>query len=439
MKKILVMTLVALMLAGSLFAQGGKEAAATEASDGKITLTVWQDNTTPDRQAHLDKTVADYMATHPNVEVKVTSLPNSAADKMMVAFAANQGPDIYFSSGPEVSDWVEAGYIIPLDDYVEKSFIKDRLLPQSIEDVRSKDITGQNKIWYLPLGTAFYVLWVRPDWINAVGGKADSWDNLFDAIPKMTDKSKDQYGLAIRGGKGSVTFLERMMYSYSGIDSVFIDGKCTINDPKNLEFVERYSKMYNVYTAEGDLNYGWTELSAAFDSGSAGVIIHNLGSGENHVKAFNNDLTKFEAVPLPVGPYTGKITTQFQQEAGLVISKTCKNPDAAFELGSYLATGASVSGFDRMYGLVPVDKEVLANDAWIKDLPWYDMASKAMLSDNIVFYNYYSWIPGKNKVYQDLVPDFQQVLVGKLSAKDFLDDWAGRFQKLYDEYYATKK
>lgn len=437
MKKLLVGALVASMMIGSLSAQGGQEKNA-KADNGKITLTVWQDNTTPDRQAHLEKTVAKYMEMHPNINIKVTSLPNSAAEKMAVAFAAGQGPDVYFSSGPEVSDWTEAGYIIPLDDYVEKWSGKDHFLAKSLEDVRNNDITGQHKIWYLPLGTAFYVLWVRTDWLNAAGGKADTWEHLFEAIPKMTDKSKDQYGLAIRGGNGSTTFMERMMYSYSGIDSVFKDGKCTINDPKNVEFVDRYCKMYKVYTAEGDLNYGWTELSAAFDSGSAGVIIHNLGSGENHYKAFNGDYSKFEAVPLPKGA-TGKITTQFQQEAGLVISKTCKHPDEAFELGAYLATGDSVSGFDRMYGLVPVDKEVLEKDTWIQDLPWYAMASKAMLSDDIVFYNYYPWLPGKNKVYKDLVPELQLVMTGQLSAQAFCDDWAARFQKLYDDFYKDRK
>ncbi|MEI3182506.1 MAG: hypothetical protein V8S98_03685 [Lachnospiraceae bacterium] len=35
-------------------------------------------------------------------------------------------------------------------------------------------------------------------------------------------------------------------------------------------------------------------MAAAFDSGVAGMIIHNLGSASNHMDAFEGDTSKFE-------------------------------------------------------------------------------------------------------------------------------------------------
>lgn len=404
-------------------------------SKGKKTITLWLDFSTPERESYLNETINAYMQEHPDIKVQVTALPNKVTDKVLVAYEAGQGPDIYFSSGPDVVTYINGNYIIPLDSYYDSWEGKDGILPASIEDVRKMDVTGEDKLWYMPLGTAFYCLWVRSDWLEETGSSVDTWEHLFEAVPKMTDTAAKRYGIAIRGGSGGSKFLERMMYSYSGIMSVFDEnGKCTINDPKNVEFVERYLGMYGKYTAEGDLNYDWTELSAAFDSGSAGIIIHNLGSAEDHVKAFGGDLTKFKAVPLPMSD-SGVSVTQLQQEAGLCIASTCKYPQEAFDLAAYLVTGDSISRYCELYGLVPVDKNVLETASWIKEKPWYALAAENMQDPNVKFYNYYPWLSGKEEVYKNMITEMQYVMTGQMSAQDFLDMWAEDFQKCYDNFY----
>lgn len=438
--------IVALGLIGSLTGLagcggGGSSAPSSggetqqQAKTEQKTITLWLDFSTPEREAYLENTVNAYMAEHPDIDVQITALPNKATDKVQVAFEAGQGPDIYFSSGPDITTYINGNYIIPLDSYFDQWEGKDLLLPASIGDVRKSDVTGKEQLWYLPLGTAFYCLWVRSDWLKETGSSVDTWDHLFEAVPKMTDKEQGRYGIAIRGGSGGSKFLERMMYSYSGIMSVFDEnGVCTINAPKNVEFVERYLGMYGQYTAEGDINYDWTELSAAFDSGSAGIIIHNLGSAEDHMKAFNNDMTKFEAVPLPANDQ-GVNVTQLQQEAGLCIASTCKYPQEAFDLATYLVTGDSISRYCELYGLVPVDKQVLETAKWIEEKPWYKLAAEQLQDPNVQFYDYYPWITGKEEVYKDMITEMQFVMTGEATAQEFLDMWANDFQKCYDNFY----
>src|SRR5699024_10814317 len=95
--------------------------------------------------------------------------------------------------------------------------------------------------------------------------------------------------------------LEMLMYSYSGITNYFDDnGKATINDPKHVEFLQKYLiDAYVNYTAEDDLTKSWTELSSAFQSGGAGFVVHNLGSDKFSSKLFEYDTTKFAAAPFP--------------------------------------------------------------------------------------------------------------------------------------------
>lgn len=420
-------------------AAGADTNAGTNAGSGssaeKVTLTLWADFVTPERTEYVEKMVGDYMAKNPNITIEVTPLPDSADSKIMTAYEAGQGPDIFLSSGPDITSHINGGYIIPLDEYFEQWDKKSEILPGAVETVRQYDITGNNQLYYIPNGISFTVLWVRSDWLKETNSSVDTWDDLFRAVENMTDKNRGRYGIAIRGGKGGAKFLERQMYAYSGILSVFDEnGKCTINDPKNVEFVDRYFGLYGKYTAEGDLNYGWTELAAAFDSGAAGMIIHNLGSASNHMEAFDGDLTKFEAIGMPLND-KGTSVNLMIQPGGMTISSTCKNPKEAFDFITYMTTGEPVSQYCQQWGVVPIDENVLENAAWIKEQPWYAASAEKLLDDNTLFYNQYSWLPGHDDIYGDMDTASQYVMTGEMTAQEMLNQWAEYLQGCYDKYY----
>lgn len=416
--------------------QAAAQGETSKAASGEnVTLTLWADFVTPERTKYVETMVANYMNEHPNVKIEVTPLPDSADDKIMTAYEAGQGPDIFLSSGPDITSHINGEYVIPLDTYFDNWDKKDLLLPAAIETVRQYDVTGNNQLYYIPNGISFTVLWVRSDWLKETNSTVDTWDNLFQAVENMTDKDQGRYGLSIRGGKGGAKFLERMMYAYSGILSVFDNnGKCTINDPKNVEFVERYLGLYGKCTAEGDLNYGWTELAAAFDSGAAGMIIHNLGSASNHMEAFGGDQTKFEAIGMPLND-KGTSVNLMIQPGGMTISSTCKNPDEAFNFITYMTTGEPVSEYCQQWGVVPVDQDVLENAKWIDEQPWYESSADLLLDDNTLFYNQYSWLPGHDDIYGEMDTDSQYIMTGEMTAQEMLDKWAAYYQECYDKFY----
>ena len=68
-----------------------------------------------------------------------------------------------------------------------------------------------------------------------------------------------------------------------GITEMFDkDGNSTINDPKHVEFLEKFASLYNKYTPESDITNASTEMISAFDSASAAMIFHNIGSYGQH-------------------------------------------------------------------------------------------------------------------------------------------------------------
>ena len=55
------------------------------------------------------------------------------------------------------------------------------------------------------------------------------------------------------------------------------------------------------------------------------------------------------------------------------------------------------------------------------------------------FYRSYANLPGKNKVYTKMDELSQFVMIGQMSAKEMLDQWAEAYQKAYDAWdYAGK-
>ena len=440
MKKGLITLLVFALLVSSVFAQGTKEDAQATSSDSKVTLTFWSEYATPERTAYVEAMAKAYEEAHPNVTIKVTSLPDKAAKKVLAAYEAGEGPDVFLSSGPDVSAHYNNDYIIALDDYFNSWDEKDNFLSGAIDTVKEYDLTGENHILYIPNGISVTTIWTRSDWLKEAGypDGIKTWEDFFDSAVKMTDKSKDRYGLAIRGGSGGSKFLDRMMYSYSGIDSLFDEnGKCTINNPKHVEFVERYFGLYGKATAEGDLNYGWTELSAAFDSGKAGIIIHNLGSAEDHDKAFNGDLTKFAAMGMPLND-KGESMNLMIQPGGMTISKTCKNPDIAWDFIAFMSTGDQVDEYARLWGSIPVYKPVLETSDWIYSKPWFEAAAELLLNPSTKYYKSYKFLPNISKIYSEMDTESQYVMTGQMTAKEMLDNWAKMLQDSYDTFVSSK-
>jgi multiple sugar transport system substrate-binding protein len=253
----------------------------------------------------------------------------------------------------------------------------------------------------------------------------------------LTDKSKDRYGLSIRGGAGSANTLEYLMYTYSGISDYFTkDGKATINDPKNVEFVEKYLGAYNVYTPEDDLNKGWTELAATFQSGKTAVIVHNLGSASAHEKAFNGDRSKFMALPFPKDD-KGERVHPGLAPLGLTMSKTSKDKDAVWKFMTFYLSKDINSQYGKLYGEIPANKDA-AKDSWVQELPWMKSAADLLSSPDTKFTKTPYYLPGYSNIQKNMEPLIQKVMVKKMTAKELLDEWAKQLEKEKASFDAKK-
>lgn len=411
----------------------GQTVSENNESQEQVVLTVWRCNMTAERTALIEELNQIYMDENPHIKIEFTSLPDSFNQKLELAFENDSAPDVFSPNG-SIASYITNEYIAPLDEYYDTWDYKDNILPAAIDAIRSLD-TEENKLYILPDGNNVSCLWIRSDWFADASLKTPvTWEDVFTDIELLTDKEAGRYGIGLRGGSGAPTNVENLMYSYSGITE-YIDenGKCTINDPKNVEFIERWLGLYGIYSAEGDIGNGWTELAASFQSGKSAIIQHNLGSASGHMEAFGGDLTKFEAIPFPQSE-TGNTVYPALGPSGASVSACSKNKQEAFDYCAYITTAEACSRINELWGQVPMDKSVLETADWIQDTPWMKMGAELLLSDTTTFYANPSYLASYSSILDNEVgPSIQAVMAGEMTAQEMCDNWAKCIEEAYEE------
>ncbi len=404
----------------------------TKLEDKKIKVNWWSGYGTPEREEAMEKLIEKFTQKYPDITVDYESILGNPIQKIEASIASGREPDVT-ERGEAFATYLSMGVLEELDSYFDNWEHKNKILPEAIEAARSYD-SKDGKLYYLPIGMGYNVMWIRTDWFSdAKLSLPETWDDVFNSIRVLTDKSKKQYGTAIRGGDSNWAYLQAMMYSYSGITDYFDEnGKPTINDPLHIEFIEKYLSLYDIYTSENDINYGWSDVLTAFHSSKAGIIFHNLGSAAEHLAAFKGDTSKFQGLPYPKSE-KGYLVSPLLNPGGHVIYKNSKNKEAAWKLISYISLEGSEDWCKASIQL-PVNT-VNYDSVWIKDTPWMRMAAEAMTNPFTKYYESPTYLPNhSNIMHKTVEPAIQKVMAKRMTAEELCNMWAEIVTNLKEQY-----
>lgn len=404
--------------------------------DEKVEITFWDNYADTIHTEVYEKIISDFEKENPDISVKYVPLPSDQAkSKYDVAIQGNTTPDCGVIYQYWMNDFVVQDALLPLDEYTADD---DSLLDTFVESMKSTAPDG--KYYSLPFYVVPPALWYNTEMFEEKGVKVPTtWDEVFEDVPTLTDKEKGVYGFSIRGGAGSSQQLEQMLYQYSGITEMFDeDGKSTINDPKHVEFLERFAALYNKYTPESDITNASTEMISAFDSGSAAMIFHNIGSYGQHRDTLGEE--KFGAV-VNLKSVDDTNVMVSNGVASLSVFKNSKHPEEAYKFIQYLTEHTANSYFNETLGSIPTNKEALA-DEWVQNSAPVKAAADMLLDPETKIATLPVEVTGYFDLHTNtLAKDFQNVLLGNESAKDYLDNWANKMtelKKTYDENVANK-
>ncbi|NBM18302.1 sugar ABC transporter substrate-binding protein [Streptomyces sp. GC420] len=391
-----------------------------EEGKGSGEITFWDNNGGP-RTAVWKEIIADFEKANPDIKVKYVPIPiDQVQSKYDTAIAGGGLPDVGGVSTAYLANMVAQEALEPLGDRIGDSELDGRLSTGMVDSVRAAGGRGE-EMFQVPTSANNGTLWYRTDLFEEAGLDAPtSWTKFYEAAEKLTDARKNRFGYTIRGGAGSIAQALDAMYGQSGITSFWEGDKTTVNDPKNVEALEKYVGLYKKTTPEADVNNDFTKMVAQWDTGTIGMLSHNLGSYQDHVKALDG---KFAGIPNPALDDGTRVQVSNPVD-GLGLFRASKNKAAAWKFIEFAVSHESNSRWNESAGAIPANNDA-AEDDWITEAEPTRLASEALNdgSTKIVQLPYY--LPDWNNISKaDNEPEFQKLLLGKTSAKAFADKLA---------------
>ncbi|MEU5045200.1 ABC transporter substrate-binding protein [Streptomyces griseorubiginosus] len=402
-----------------------------EDGSGKGKIVFW-DNNGGVRTDIWKEVIADFQKANPDIKVEYVGIASTEyQSKVDTAIQGGGLPDVGGVGAAMLAGFAAQNALEPLDDRLAGSSLDGKLNKDMVSVLKASG-GGDGTLYSIPTSANNGVLYYRTDLFKKAGlDEPTTWDKFYEAAKKLTNAKKNEFGYTIRGGAGSIAQALDAAYGQSGITSFWNGDKTTLNDPKNVAALEKYAALYKKDTPAADLNNDFTKMVAQWDSGTIGMLNHNLGSYQDHVKALGVD--KFRGIPQPVGA-NGKRVQVSNPVDGLGVFKSSKNKDAAWKFIEFATSHAENSKFNKAAGQVPSNNDA-AKDSWISEAEPTKLAAAALTdgSTSIVQLPYY--LPDWNTISKaDNEPNFQKVLLGDMSAKDFLDTMAEQLNKAQAEW-----
>ncbi|MFF3505103.1 ABC transporter substrate-binding protein [Streptomyces sp. NPDC003247] len=398
---------------------------------GKGKIVFW-DNNGGVRTDIWKEIIADFEKANPDIDVEYVGIASTEyQSKVDTAIQGGGLPDVGGVGAAMLAGFAAQGALDPLDDRLGSSSLKGKLNEDMVESLKAAG-GGDGTLYSVPTSANNGVLYYRTDLFKAAGlADPTTWDAFYAAAEKLTDSKKNEFGYTIRGGAGSIAQALDAMYGQSGITSFWNGDTTTVNDPKNVAALEKYAALYKKVTPAADLNNDFTKMVAQWDSGTIGMLNHNLGSYQDHVKALGADT--FRGIPQPTGA-DGKRVQVSNPVDGLGLFKNSKNKEAAWKFIEFAVSKAENSKFNESAGQVPANTEA-ASDTWVTESEPTKLAAQALSDGSTTIVQLPYYLPDWNTISKaDNEPNFQKVLLGKLSAKEFLDTLAEQLNAAQAEW-----
>jgi sorbitol/mannitol transport system substrate-binding protein len=216
----------------------------------------------------------EFTKKNPDITVKWVTLEENVLRQRVTTDIATKGGqfDILTIGTYEVPIWAKQKWLLPLDN-LGAAYDTNDLLPQ----IRAA-VSADSKLYAAPFYGESSMTMYRKDLFQKAGltmPEKPTWDFVIDAAKKITDKSKDVYGICLRGKAGwgeNMAFLTAMSNSYG---ARWFDEKWQpqFNTPEWKDTLTTYVNLMKDAGPPGASSNGFNENLALFNAGKCGMWI----------------------------------------------------------------------------------------------------------------------------------------------------------------------
>ena len=331
--------------AGEVSVEAGSSAASgtavgsTDYNGVTLSMMDWGDSIKTQRTA-FNKS---FMASHAGLTINYTTL---AQDQFNSDIASLQGsgdaPDIFYvPSSMTLAQLVSEGWVMPIDDYLDKDFLSKLDAAAYSQGIGSID--GKTYGVNIVAPTDSMLVYYNKDVLDAAGVKEipTTYSEFLDACKKVTDSSGGKaYGYV--DGLSQTMRLDTLARGLTGMAGGLTSSASTnivmqkdnalCNSDQMLAAEDFLSDLYSagaIHPDSGSLNA--PQAREYFANGKAAFICQGVWCISTWAADYPDLNYGVMALPVPDG-YTGG-SSLFKTNGGnvMVISSTCKHPELAAE------------------------------------------------------------------------------------------------------------
>ncbi|MCU9613175.1 sugar ABC transporter substrate-binding protein [Caldibacillus lycopersici] len=301
----------------------------------------------------------NYMDDHPNVEIKVESVPDNYGTKILTQIAGGDAPDIFQIGDGDISMFQSRGALEDLTPFIEGDNglnIDDFYKP--VLDVGNID----GKYFTLPKDYSTYAVYYNKKLFDAAGIEYPTsdwtWDDFFEIAQKLTveeDGETVQWGTNLPGA--STRDVLPMLYGFGG-DVISPDGQTVegfMNSDGTKDALEFFNEMLRSGISPTPTQSEAFQGADLFLSEKVAMNPTGIWPTADYVNAGMD----FGVVEVPGGPAAQKSTIYY---SGYGIYSKSEQTEAAWDYLKYLST---------------VGQEILAEHALSAYVPAAEAAGQA--------------------------------------------------------------
>ncbi|MCR8635926.1 ABC transporter substrate-binding protein [Paenibacillus radicis (ex Xue et al. 2023)] len=402
-----------------------------------ITLTMWAGTGFKDIEGYDSKNygdwekqkAAEFQKLHPNVTVKVESVPFSDIEqKVNVAVAGNNPPDILYDNIPiRISKHARNSVLEELDDVVkdDKADWKEAFLNMG---------TINGKLYALPLGSVPQVVFLNKTIFEKKGvampkNRSWTWNEMKDALKKVADKNT--YGIAYFAKNEQADQLMVNNLLAAGAKWANQDfTQYTVNGPEGVEALNfMLSLQEEGLVAPGTVTMDVTANFELFKQGKLAVLNHtspvygDLEAGKKN-GAVEPSVEAYGIIPVMKEGVKPQITVTGENGYAIFKQTDTEKKKAAVEFVKFLTQPDNIKAINKAtYGISARKSgtyEINNKDA----SEVFELLNKLEIVDL-----------GKNKAYfsslrKAFYPEMQAAFLKAKSPKQALDDFVKNANEL---------
>lgn len=350
------------------------EPAAAAPAGGETAVDFWHIQTS---NPEINQDAADrFMADNPDVAVEVVPLQNDPyKTKIKVAMGAGNPPCIFptWGGGP-LYEYVQAGQVVDLTDFMNQDGYIDRFVPASLSNV-----TFDGKIWGVPVeNSAIAVIWYNKDIFNEYGLEPpETWHELLTIVDTLNENGVAPFSMANKTKWPSSMFYMYLVDRLGGPevfasaatrsggsfeDPVFVEAGQMVQDlVERGGFVEGFNGLdYDTGQSRQLLYAGKAAMELMGNWQIPTMYAENQEFLENSLGFF-----PFPAVEGGAGSPTNVVGTVGDNYYH--ISTACENPEEAFQLIQYLIDDDSLPLRSEV-GRIPPVKGFTTDDPILQEI-----------------------------------------------------------------------